>query len=86
MNFPEILQVAGQLCYAFSYLASYSNEEVHHSVRVLLVNGLGKKRVSSRQGLAPPEHLGKDHPLKWQGRPQQASPLGTHPDLRADTS
>jgi hypothetical protein len=59
MNFSEILQVARQLCHAFSYLASHSNEEVHHSVCVLLVNGLGKKRVSSRQGLAPPEHLGK---------------------------
>lgn len=49
---PGRHHAAGSLdisCSAFPYLASHSNEEVHHGVRVLLVNGLGKKRVSSWQ-------------------------------------
>lgn len=39
----------GGCYYTVPYLASHSDEEVHHGVRVLLVNGLGKKRVSSWQ-------------------------------------
>lgn len=39
------------------HLTSHADEEVHHGVCVLLVNGLGKKGVCSRQRLAPSKHL-----------------------------
>lgn len=41
------------------HLTSHPDEEVHHGVRVLLVDGFGKKGVGPGQRLAPPEHLVK---------------------------
>ena len=40
-----------------AHLTGHADEEVHHGVRVLLVNGLGEQGVGAWQRLAAPKHL-----------------------------
>ena len=64
-----------------AHLAGHADEEVHHGVRVLLVNGLGEQGVGARQRRAPPKHLeGQQSVLRSAAWPRPArglSVLGT---------